>query len=130
MFTSLNEQKLNYIETLQKIGFFGLPASGAFSISTIGVAALNRSTHRDVLANAAALHAAVEGGSVAMMARVLELSTNVDELDSIKTLGWECYSTLLLREIMRGRTEAVRILLENRGVQQGEGAMGRRRRRW
>jgi hypothetical protein len=40
-----------------------------------------------VLANAAALHAAVEGGSVAIVARVLELGTSVDELDSIETMG-------------------------------------------
>ena len=58
--------------------------------------------HDAVLANAAALYAAVEGGNVAMMAHVLELGADVDELDSIETMGWECYGTLLLRVIKRG----------------------------
>jgi hypothetical protein len=49
--------------------------------------------HGAVLVNAAALYAAVEGGSVDMMARVLELGMDVDELDNIETMGWECYGT-------------------------------------
>jgi hypothetical protein len=35
-----------------------------------------------------------------------------DELDSYETIGWECYGTPLLRAIKRGRTEAVKFLLE------------------
>ena len=65
-----------------------------------------------MLANAAALHAAVEGGSLAMMSRVLELGADVDELDCIETIGWPCFGTPLLRAIRTGRTEAVKFLLE------------------
>jgi len=61
-----------------------------------------------MLANAAALHATVEGGSVATMARVLELGTDVNELDSIEMIGWDCYGIPLLRAIMNGRIETVR----------------------
>jgi len=47
-----------------------------------------------------------------MMARVLELGADVDELDSIETIGWPYFGTSLLRAIKTGRTEAVRFLLE------------------
>ena len=65
-----------------------------------------------MLANAAAMHAAVKGGSLVMMARVLELGVDVDELDCVDTIGWPCFGTPLLRAIKTGRTEAVRFLLE------------------
>src|SRR2546430_14976723 len=47
--------------------------------------------HGAVLSNAAALHAAVEGGSIDMMARVLELGADVNERDSLTTMGYESY---------------------------------------
>ena len=65
-----------------------------------------------MLSNAAALHAAVEGGSVDMMARVLELGADVNEWDSLTTMGYESYGTPLLRAIVKGKTDAVRFLLE------------------
>jgi hypothetical protein len=68
--------------------------------------------HGAVLANAAAMHAAVEGGNIAMMARVLELGADVDEMDRISTIGWPCFGTPLLRAIRMGSTETVRFLLE------------------
>lgn len=68
--------------------------------------------HGAVLSNAAALHAAVEGGSVDMMTRVLELGADVDEPDGIFTMGHEVYFTPLLRAIEQGKTDAVRFLLE------------------
>jgi hypothetical protein len=68
--------------------------------------------HGAVLSNAAILHSAVEGGSLDMMARVLELGADVEERDCILTMGRECLGTPLLRAIKKGKTDAVRFLLE------------------
>ena len=46
------------------------------------------------------------------MARVVELGADVDERDSIHTIGYECHGTPLLRAIKKGKTDAVRFLLE------------------
>jgi hypothetical protein len=70
-------------------------------------------THGAVLSYAAILHAAVDGGSIDMIAHVLELGADVDERDTVTTMGWECYGTPLLRAIHKGKTDAVRLLLEN-----------------
>lgn len=66
--------------------------------------------HGAVLSNAVALHAAVEGGNLDMIARVLELGVDVDQPDGI-AMGREVYYTPLLRAIEQGKTDAVRLLL-------------------
>lgn len=68
--------------------------------------------HGALLSNASALHAAVEGGKVDIMARLLELGADVDEPDGLLTMGLEVYFTPLLRAIEQGKTNAVRLLLE------------------
>ena len=78
-----------------------------------------------MLSNAAALHTAVEDGSVDMMARVLELGVDVDERD-ITTMGYEWYGKPLLKAIEKGKTDTVRFLLEKVAEHEGEGAVGGR----
>jgi len=69
------------------------------------------------------------------MARALELGANVNERDSIQTMGWECYGTPLLRGIVTRKTEAVRFLLE-RGADttterfKGENAIEMVKKKW
>ena len=65
-----------------------------------------------MLSNGAVLHAAVNSGSLDMMAHVLELGAKVDERDSLTTMGFDRYGTPLLRAIANGKTDAVRFLLE------------------
>jgi hypothetical protein len=68
--------------------------------------------HGALPSNAAALHAAVKGGNIDIMARLLELGVDVDEPDGLLTMGREVYFTPLLRAIEQGKTDAVRLLLE------------------
>jgi len=68
--------------------------------------------HGAILSNAKALHMAVEGGNVDMIAHMLELGVDVDQPDGVSTMGPEVYSTPLLRAIEQGKTDAVRLLLE------------------
>lgn len=60
-----------------------------------------------------AMHAAVEGGKVEIMTRLLELGVDVDGGDSTFTMGHDCFVTPLLRAIHRGNVDAVKLLLEN-----------------
>ncbi|KAL9105203.1 MAG: hypothetical protein Q9227_009575 [Pyrenula ochraceoflavens] len=68
--------------------------------------------HGAALQNAAALHAAVEGGNIDMVRHVLKIGGNVDERDSLKTMGYYFCGTPLYRAIMKRRFDLVKILLE------------------
>ena len=69
--------------------------------------------HGATISKVSALHAAVEGGNVDIIKRLLELGVDVDEIDGIYTMGREVCYCPLLRAIKRGNIEAVRILLDN-----------------
>jgi ankyrin repeat protein len=69
--------------------------------------------HGAVVNRISAIHAAVAGGKVEIMTRLLELGVNVDEGDSLFTMGDECFVTPLLRAIHRGNVGAAKLLLEN-----------------
>jgi hypothetical protein len=61
----------------------------------------------------AVMHVAVDGGSLDMMAHLLELGANIDQLDSLNNMADNRYGRPLLRAIAKGKTEAVKFLLEN-----------------
>lgn len=67
--------------------------------------------HGALLQNAAAVHAAVQGGSVEMVEHVLDLGANVNERDGLETMGFYFCGTPLLRAINMGRVDLARILL-------------------
>jgi len=69
--------------------------------------------HGAILSNAEVLHAAVEGGSIAMMAHLLKLGVDVDQTDSYWQMGLPVYKTPLLRAISNGKADVVKFLLEN-----------------
>ena len=69
--------------------------------------------HGAMINNGAAMHVAVDGGSLDMMAYLLELGAKIDRLDSVTTMGHERYGRPLLRAIAKGKTDAVKFLLEN-----------------
>jgi hypothetical protein len=69
--------------------------------------------HGAVLSRASSMHVAVESGSLDMMTHLLELGADIEQLDSLTTMGHECHGTPLLRAIAKGKTDAVRFLLEN-----------------
>jgi ankyrin repeat protein len=69
--------------------------------------------HGAILSNAEVLHAAVQGGSVAMMAHLLKLGVDVDQMDTYRNMGLPVYNTPLLRAIHVGKADVVKYLLEN-----------------
>jgi hypothetical protein len=97
--------------------FYFIPNSGTIlqSAAEVGnVESLNLLIeHGAVLSNATAMHSAVNGGSVDMIARLLELGANVEEKDTLMTMGHDRYGTPLLRAVAKGKVDAVRFLLEN-----------------
>jgi ankyrin repeat protein len=91
--------------------------------------------HGAVLSNAAVMHAAVEGGSLDMMAHLLKLGADVDEVDNFMTIGYDCYGLPLLRAVHKGKTDVVRFLLENgasimRSGHSGETALEKVKAHW
>jgi len=70
------------------------------------------------------MHAAVDSGSVDMMAHVLELGVDVDERDNWTNMGYYWYGTPLLRAIEKGKTDAVRFLLEKGASTTARGHVG------
>jgi len=69
--------------------------------------------HGAVLSYADSIHVAVDSGNLEMMAHLLELGADIEQLDSLTTMGQDRHGTPLLRAIAKGKTDMVRFLLEN-----------------
>jgi hypothetical protein len=93
------------------------PTSGSTLQSAVGRGNLESVdlliAHDAVLSYADTVHVAVDSGSLDMMAYLLELGADIEQLDSVTTMGHSCHGTPLLRAIAKGKTDAVRFLLEN-----------------
>ncbi|KAF2185365.1 ankyrin [Zopfia rhizophila CBS 207.26] len=66
-----------------------------------------------VLANASAVHCAVEKGDEAMLVRVLGLGADVDEKDTFAVFGTRTVGTPLVRAVRENKVNMVTVLLKN-----------------